>query len=138
MGLVYAEIELVNEIDIALAKKHYIREEEIKRITVTALVDSGSYMLAINENIQEYLQLPVVDKRRAQLATGEVIECDVVSPLELRFKNRKTTCRAMVLPGDAEVLMGSIPLEDLDVLIDPLRQELIVHPDHPDMAYTRL
>jgi hypothetical protein len=44
----------------------------------------------------------------------------------------------MVLPGDAEVLMGSVPLEDLDVLIDPLRQELIVHPDRPHMAQTRL
>jgi clan AA aspartic protease len=138
MGFVYAEIELISGVDVALAGMHHIGEEEIKRITVTALVDSGSYMLAINENIQEYLQLPVVDKRKAQLATGEIIECDIVSPIELRFKNRGTTCRAMVLPGDAEVLMGSIPLEDLDVLIDPLRQELIIHPDHPDMAYTRL
>src|SRR5690242_16419034 len=138
MGLVYAEIELLNGLDTGMASKHAIGEDEIKRITVTALVDSGSYMMAINENIQEYLQLPVVDKRKAQLANGEIIECDVIAPLELRFKNRSTTCRAMVLPEDAEVLMGSIPLEDLDVLIDPLRQELIVHPDRPFMAQTRL
>jgi clan AA aspartic protease len=138
MGMVYAEIELINAEDLGLARRHYIGEEEIKRITVTALVDTGSYMLAINETIQEYLQLPVVVKRKAQLASGEMIECDVISSVELRFKNRQTSCRAMVLPGDAEVLLGSIPLEDLDVLIHPLRQELIVHPEHPDMAYTRL
>jgi clan AA aspartic protease len=138
MGMVYAEIELTSGGDLELARKHYIGEEEIKRITVTALVDSGSYMLAINENIQEYLQFPVVGKRKAQLANGEIIECDIVTGVELRFKNRETACRAMVLPGDSEVLMGSIPLEDLDVLIDPLRQELIVHPDRPDMAQTRL
>jgi clan AA aspartic protease len=138
MGMVYAEIELINGGDLELARRHYIGDEEIKKITVTALVDTGSYMLAINETLQEYLQLPVVEKRKAQLASGEMIECDVVSSVELRFKNRQTSCRAMVLPGDAEVLLGSIPLEDLDVLIHPLRQELIVHPDHPDMAYTRL
>jgi clan AA aspartic protease len=138
MGLVYAEIELINEEDIGLARKHFIGIDEIKKITVSALVDSGSYILAINENIQEYLQLPVTGKKKAQLANGQIVEYDIVSPVRLKFKNRETTCRAMVLPGDAEVLMGSIPLEDLDVLIDPLRQELIVHPDRPHMAQTRL
>jgi hypothetical protein len=36
-----------------------------------------------------------------------------------------------LLPGNTEPLLGAILLEDMDVLIDPLRQELIVHPDHP-------
>lgn len=138
MGPVYAEIELINGDDLALARKHYIGEDEIKRMKIMALVDSGSYMLAINENIQEQLQLPVVEKRKAQLATGEIVECDVVAPVELRFKNRQTTCRAMVLPGDAEVLLGAIPLEDMDVLIHPLRQELIVNPDHPYFAQMKM
>lgn len=134
MGLIYAEIELINGEDIALARRYVIGEEEVKRIYVSALVDTGSYMLAINENIQEQLQLPIVEKRKAQLATGEIVQCDVVAPVELRFKNRATTCRAMILPGDSEVLLGSIPLEDMDVLIHPLTQELIVNPDHPYFA----
>lgn len=138
MGLVYAEIELINGEDLALARKHYIGEDEIKRMKVSALVDSGSYMLAINENIQEQLQLPVVEKRKAQLANGEIVQCDVVAPVELRFKNRQTTCRAMVLPGDSEVLLGAIPLEDMDVLIHPQRQELIVNPDHPYFAQMKM
>ena len=138
MGLIYAEIELINGEDIALARRHIIGEEEVKSMRVTALVDTGSYMLAINENIQEQLQLPVVETRNAQLATGEIVQCDVVAPVELMFKNRATTCRAMVLPGDAEVLLGSIPLEDMDVLIHPLRQELIVNPDHPYFAQMKM
>lgn len=109
MGLVYAEIELINGEDLALKRKHIIGEDEVKRMTVSALVDTGSYMLCINENIQEQLQLPVVEKRKAQLANGEIVQCDVVAPVELRFKNRATTCRAMVLPGDGEVLLGAIP-----------------------------
>lgn len=138
MGLVYAEIELINGDDLALKRRYIIGEDEVKRMTVTALVDTGSYMLCINENIQEQLQLPVVEKRKAQLANGEIVECDVVAPLEVKFKNRRTSVNAMVLPGDSEVLLGAIPLEDMDVLIHPLRQELIVNPDHPYFAQMKL
>lgn len=138
MGLIYAEIELINGEDLALARKNIIGEEEVKRIPVKMLVDTGSYMLAINENIQEYLQLPVVERRRAELADGRKIWCDVVSYAEVRFKNRKTVCYAMVLPGDSEPLLGAIPLEGMDVFIDPLRQELLVNPASPDFAMTKI
>ena len=138
MVLIYADIELINSEDIALARRHYIGEEEIKRMHISALVDTGSYMLAINENIQQQLQLPVIDKRKAQLANGHVVECDVVGPVDLKFKNRSTSCRAMVLPGDSEPLLGAIPMEDMDVLIHPLRQELIVNPEHPYFAQMKM
>jgi clan AA aspartic protease len=138
MGLVYADIELINGIDIADAKRHMIGEEEIKRMHLNILVDTGSYMLAINENIKEQLQLPVVETRKAQTATGQVVECEVVAPVELRFKNRRTSCNAIVLPGDAEPLLGAIPLEDMDVLIHPLRNELIVNPEHPYFAQMKM
>lgn len=138
MGLIYADVELINGIDIADAKRHIIGEDEIKRMHVNILVDTGSYMLAINENIKEQLQLPVVEMRKAQTATGHIVECEVVAPVELRFKNRSTTCRAIVLPGDAEPLLGAIPLEDMDVLIHPLRQQLIVNPEHPYFAQMKM
>jgi hypothetical protein len=44
----------------------------------------------------------------------------------------------MVLPGDSEVLLGVIPMEEMDVQIDPKRQELDVNPAHPDGAVFRL
>lgn len=72
------------------------------------------------------------------LAKTKLKEFDVVSPIELRFKNRQTTCGAMVLPGDSEVLLGAIPLEDMDVLIHPLRNELIVNPEHPYFTQMKL
>lgn len=134
----YADIELINGGDLEMARRHIIGEEEVKRMRVNALVDTVSYMLCINENIQEQLQLPVVEQRKAQMANGSIVECDVVAPVELRFKNRATTCRAMVLPGDSEPLLGAIPIEDMDVLIDPLRQQLIVNPDHPYFAQMKL
>jgi len=138
MGLVYADIELVNGEDLSFERKGIIDRDEVKRMWVNILVDTGSYMLAINESIQEQLKFPVVEKRKAQTATGQIVECDVVSHVELKFKNRRTMCNAMVLPGDAEPLLGAIPLEDMDVLIHPLRQELIVNPDHPYFAQMKM
>jgi clan AA aspartic protease len=136
MGLVYADVELINANDIAYARRHIIGEDEIKRLHVNILVDTGAYMLSINETIKEQLDLEVLEKRKMQTALGQIVECDVVGPIELRFKNRRTTCHAAVLPGDAEPLLGVIALEDMDVLVDPVRQELIVNPEHP--YYTQL
>ncbi|TAF74684.1 MAG: clan AA aspartic protease [Bacteroidetes bacterium] len=138
MGLIYAEIQLINSTDLGLVRRNLLDKEDIKSILVNALVDTDSYMLAINENIQEQLDLPVLEKKIGQLADGSRKEYDVVGPVDIRFKNRQTTVRAIVLPGDAECLLGAIPLEDMDVLIHPLRQELIVNPDHPYIAVTSL
>ena len=121
MGLIYADIELINGGDIEMARRYIIGEEEIKRMSLNVLVDTGSYMLCINKSIQEQLQFPVVEKRKAQLANSEIVECDVVSMVEVKFKNRRTMCNAMVLPGDSEPLLGSIPMEDMDVLIPALK-----------------
>ena len=138
MGTVHAEIELINGMDMANARTFKIGEEEIRRITVTMLVDTGAFEMAINENIQSYLELPFIESRVFQLADGKLMRCDIVGPVEVKFSNRSTTCRALVLPGDCEPLLGLIPMEAMDVLIHPQRQELIVNPEHPDYAILRL
>ncbi len=138
MGLVYAEITLINGEDLVLAKRNIIGEDEVKRMNVNMLVDTGAYMMAINETIQEQLNLPVLEKRKAQMANGNVEEYDVVGPIEVKFKNRRTVCNAMVLSGDNEPLLGAIPMEDMDVIIHPQRQEMIVNPDHPYFAQMKM
>jgi hypothetical protein len=62
----------------------------------------------------------------------------VVGPIIVKFKNRTTTCNALVLPGNAEPLLGAIPMEEMDVLIHPLRQEMIVNPAHPYYSELKL
>jgi clan AA aspartic protease len=138
MGLIYADIELINAIDLGLAKRHEIGEEEVKRMQVSMLVDTGSVYMCINETVQEQLQLEVVEKRKGQLADGSVVEYNVVGPIEVRFKNRRCVVDAMVISGDNELLLGAIPLEDMDVLINPYRRELVVNPDHPYFAQMKL
>ena len=138
MGAVYADIELINNDDLALVRRSVIDKDEVRRMFVNIRVDTGADMLCINESIQEQLQFPILEKRKAQLANGSFLECEVASSVELHFKNRRTICNAMILPGDAEPLLGCIPLEDMDVLIHPLRQELIVNPDHPYYAQMKV
>jgi hypothetical protein len=113
MGMVYADIELINAWELENAKRHIIGEDEVKRMHVNALVHTGSYMLCINENIREQLQLSVLKKRKEQMADGSIKEYEVAGPVELRFKNRRTLVNAMVLPGDNEVLFGAILMEDM-------------------------
>ena len=138
MGAIYADIELTNGDDLALVRRFIIGEEEIRRMPLNIRVDTGADMLCINEDIQEQLQFPFIEKRKAVLADGRILECDAVSSVVLRFKNRNTSCVAMVLPGDAAPLLGCIPLEDMDVLIDPLREQLIINPEHPYFSVLRV
>lgn len=121
MGLVYADIELFNTEDIALVNRDYLQSGEIRKATVRALVDSGAYMLCVSEKLSAQLGLRHIMKQTAQLANGEITEVDIVGPVEVKFLNRSTSCRAMVIPGDNEVLLGAIPMEDMDVIIDPPR-----------------
>jgi len=128
MGYVYAEIQLTNEDDLAFQRRGWAAENEIRRVTTKALVDSAAYDLIINQETQERLQLPVLGKRFVKLADESVLEVDVVGPVEVRFETRATTVRALILPDTEEVLLGAIPLEGLDVIIDPLRERLLVNP----------
>jgi clan AA aspartic protease len=139
MGHVHASIELINFTDLEMARRSQIDKDEVRRIRVEAMVDSGAFHMVINENIQQILQIPVIGKKWALLADGKRVECDHVFPIEIRFENRTANCDALVLPGDdVEPLLGMLPLEHMDVLIDPVRQRLIVNPAHPDYAVLKL
>ncbi len=131
MGLVYADIKLTNVGDMEMLRRNYLKPKDIRTLNVTAMVDCGAYMLTINQTIKAQLGLEMVDTQQATLADGQVIELDVVGPIEVRFANRRTVCEAVVLPGEADVLLGAIPMEAMDVVILPREQKLIVKPAHP-------
>jgi clan AA aspartic protease len=138
MRLVYAEIELINSDDLALVRRNMLDKEDVRHMRINMMVDSGAYMMAINETIQSQLEFPFIEKRKVQVADGRVVEYDVVGPIDVRFANRKATCTAFVLPGDSEPLLGAIPMEEMDVLIHPQRLELIVNPEHPNYAVLKM
>ena len=136
--MVYADIKLINAGDLEMAKRHVIGAEEVREITVKMVVDSGAYMMAINETIQEQLGLLFIEKRKSIMADGSVVEHDVVGPIIVKFANRTAVCNAVVLQGDNEALLGAIPMEEMDVIIHPRKQELMVNPEHPNYAQLSL
>ncbi len=128
MRYVYADIQLTNEDDLAFHRRGWAAENELRRVTTTALVDTGAYDLVINKEIQEQLQLPLIGKRPVRLADESIMEVDLVGPVELRFEGRIAIVTAVVVPNAEEALLGAIPLECLDVIIDPLRERLLLNP----------
>ena len=89
-------------------------------------------MLVFPEHVRLQLDLPEVDRREAVTADGKVHVVPVVGPVNVHFQNRIATCNAMVMGRD-EVLLGAIPLEELDVVVDQRNQKLIVNPESPTM-----
>jgi clan AA aspartic protease len=134
MGLVHADIELTKWDDISAHRAGRIRPSRIRHVKVRALVDSGAFMMCINADVQKKLNLAKVGEKLAILADGSCVSVDVVGPVQVRFANRTANVDAMLLPGKSDVLLGAIPMEYMDVLIDPKRQRLIVNPEHPDIA----
>jgi clan AA aspartic protease len=134
MGLVYADIELVRGADLILVQEGYLSEGQIRRLYTRSVVDSGATMLAIPEFVKTQLDLRRIDEIEAELADGSSIKLEVVGPIEVRFENRRTLVEALVVPDSTRVLLGAIPMEGMDVLIDPKRERLIVNPDSPEVA----
>ena len=99
---------------------------------VVALADSGAVHLCIPEHIQIQLKLEAIDNKELTLADGSKKLVPYVGPIELRFKNRVGFAGALVM-GD-QVLLGAIPMEDMDLIIIRKTRTLDVNPDSPNIA----
>ena len=135
MGMVYANIELLNGGDVELNRRQYIEEGEIRKIEINMMVDTGAIMLTINEEIREALGLKIIDHRTSQMADGARIELPVAGSIEVRYAGRFCTTNAIVLLDDNEPLLGAIPMEEMDLWISPNRSLLTpIHPEEPLMS----
>lgn len=134
MGIVYADLELIRGDDLALVRAGYLPADQIQRVYVRAMVDSRATMLAIPEYVKQQLNLQPIDRLEAELADGSSMPMEVVGPIEVRFENRRTSVEALVVPNQTTVLLGAMPMEGMDVRIDPKRERLMVNPDSPAVA----
>ena len=122
-------MDLIN-VKIALRNP---RKPDLAPVEVAdALVDSGSVHLCIPEHIRIQLELEEIDDKEVALADGTRKLVPYVGPIELRFKNRVGFAGALVM-GD-QVLLGAIPMEDMDLLITPKTRSLDVNPNSPNIA----
>jgi len=104
----------------------------IQPVEVPALVDTGSVFLVIPEHVRHQLQLEEQGKKEITLADGSRRMIPYVGPIETRFKNRLAYVGALVM-GD-EVLLGAIPMEDMDLVLLPAQRLADINPLNPNFA----
>jgi clan AA aspartic protease len=125
MGEVSAEITLKNGADLIRLNHGPISDKDVRSVTVTAVVDTGATTLVISENLRKKLGLAVIEARTVTLAGGSKASCDVTEPVQICWKNRTSSVRAWVMPDEDEVLLGVIPLEEMDLIVDPGNRSLV-------------
>lgn len=121
MGLIMSKLTLKNA-----------RNDEISELETEALVDTGCVYLCIPQRIQIQLKLDQLDTKVVTVATEQQITVPYVGPIQVKFKNRSCIVGAIVM-GD-EVLLGAIPMEDMDVILIPNTQTIDVNPESPNIA----
>ena len=120
MGLVYADIELANP-----------KNGSLKPIVVKALVDTGAMTICIPEHIAAQLQLKEIEKREVTTADERSHVVPYVGPVQIKFANR--TCFTGALVIGESVLMGAVPMEDMDLVVSPSGQTVTVNPRSPNI-----
>jgi clan AA aspartic protease len=125
MGHVFAEIELSNP-----------RKADIQPVKIKALADTGALMLCIPEHISLQLSLETESKREVTVAVGRSMTVPYVGPIRVSFGNRFCYVGALVL-GD-EVLLGAVPMEDMDLVVNPGRREVTPDPASPNIPHARV
>ena len=120
MGLISADIELSNA-----------KNGSLKSMTVKALVDTGAMTLCIPEHIAIQLQLLEIEKREVTTAYERSHLVPYVGPVQIKFANR--TCFTGALVIGESVLMGAVPMEDMDLVVSPSGQTITVNPKSPNI-----
>ena len=125
MGSACAEVQLSNP-----------RREDLAPVKVSAVADTGALMLCIPERIAVQLALEGETTREVSVADGRSMQVPYVGPITVSFGNRLCYGGALVL-GD-EVLLGAVPMEDMDLVVNPGRREVTVDPASPNFPHARV
>lgn len=120
MGITHTPLTLANPV-----------HRELESIETRALADTGAMHLCIPEHVAIQLELTEQEKREVTLADGSKRLVPYVGPIEVKFGNRRCYVGAMVM-GD-EVLLGAIPMEDMDLIVRPMTREVLVNPASPNI-----
>ena len=128
MGKVIVKIRLTNLKDIFL-KNAGARKAEPRVIEVASLVDTGATRLYLKPSVIKKLGLLRVDAVRSQTTNGEAIRFKY-EPVQLELMGRKENFDVIEVPESVPNLLGQVPLEILDLVVDSKRQKLIPNPAH--------
>lgn len=127
-----AKIKLINSVDKGEVKRGLIRSDQIRTLEVEGLVDTGATTLVIPTEVAETLGLTEIGRRSVRLADGSVHDFPQVGDLYIEILGRGMSCDAIAMPTKT-LLIGQIPLEGLDLVVDPKSRDLAVNPESPDV-----
>ena len=129
MGRINVKIKVENSVDVVLALQGQLPPEQVRFIEREALVDTGASLLCLPKSDINALGLTKIGKRRVTTANGKVIR-NIYGNARLTVLNRTCTIDAIELTEDTPPLLGYIPLENLDLLPNPVKE--ILEPAHGD------
>lgn len=121
MALVGVQVRLEN-----------VRRPDLAPVEAPALADTGALHLCVPEHVALQLGLDEFERREVTLADGSRRLVSYVGPLLVTVANRKGLAGAMVL--GTEILLGAIPMEDLDLVVVPGTRQVIPNPANPNIA----
>ena len=130
MGRVTVEATIENIEDAWAAKRGLIPADQIRRIVVPdALVDTGATMLSLPTRLIQQLGLTRTSTRRVMSSVGEA-EMGVYELVRLTIQGRDCPINVCEVPDCVPPLIGQIPLEHLDFVVDLRNRTLIGNPAH--------
>lgn len=134
MGRFKVEVELANNDDMALVRRGILTREEVRRVKVIGVVDSGASGLVLPTAVAKQLGVPVTGKVKVTYANRRSSQRDKVEGVYLDLLNRHGIFTAHLEPKRDTALVGAIVLEELDLLIDSRQERLF--PRDPKMYTT--
>jgi len=130
MGKVVVAARIENLEDLYDAEKGRLSADKVRSVQVDdALVDTGATMVSLPTTLVGRLGLRRLRTRMAQTAAG-VFSFGVYGPVQLTIQDRDCVVEVAELPDRCPVLIGQVPLELLDFVVDPVGQRLIGNPAH--------
>jgi clan AA aspartic protease len=127
-----AKLKLTNKFDEEDVRRGVMDAKDVRSVEIEALVDTGATMLVLPADVVAKLGLPEEGTRPVRYANGTVARVPLVSGVKLEVLGRATVFNALVEPAGTTALIGQIPLEELDLIVDPKSREVRVNPESPD------
>ena len=132
MGKVMEKIRLTNTYDENRVESGDWKPEQVRSLEIEALVDTRATMLILPADVVARLGLKEQGRRRVVYADGHEDEIPWVGGVRLTLLGREMIASALVVPAGTTALIGQIPLEELDLIVDPKSRALRVNPASPD------
>ena len=130
MGKVQVSARIENVYDLHEVSLGSRLPEAVRAVDVAdALVDTGASILSLPRRLVAQLGLKPLRTRSARTSAGPVT-LQVYGTVRLAIQGRDCTCDAVEIPDDCPVLIGQVPLELVDFVVDPSGQRLIGNPAH--------